>query len=203
MTPHTAHPLSRRPALAGVVALVLVAVLALPGATSAAQPTLERVHFRLSDDPEVFDYDDCGEHPPAHDLRHRQRAGLLHRRHLRHARPERRHLRLAHGHFGATSTNTNTVTGQSATLEEGYRYPNSGDAVVEDHPDQIAFFVNDTGTHKLRGPDGTVLWHSAGLTTSFVVRIPGEGIVSAEILVQHGNLADGDFCQVLTTSLGL
>ena len=77
------------------------------------------------------------------------------------------------------------------------------DTAVEGHPDQIAFYATETGTRKLRGPDGKVLWHSAGTTTSFVVVVPGEGVVSAEILVQHGKLADGDFCQILTTALGL
>jgi hypothetical protein len=42
-----------------------VALLALPGAASAAQPTLERVHFHLGHgDSEVGDYDDCGDTLP-------------------------------------------------------------------------------------------------------------------------------------------
>jgi hypothetical protein len=48
-----------------------------------------------------------------------------------------------------------------------------------------------------------VLWHIAGITTSYVIVVPGDHLVSAEVLVQHGKLADGNFCQVLTTSLGL
>ena len=184
--------------------LVAVFVLvAFPGAASAAKPTLEKIHFHFGDDPGVFDYDDCGEDLPLTAVTTGVNTGYF--------------VVDTHGtpdpgddtFVSITGTNeghetyTNTVTGQIATLEFAHRFRNTGSRAVEGQPDQIAIDVTDTGTETLRGPDGMVLWHHAGLTESVVVVIPGEGVVSEEPLIRHGNLADGDFCQVLSTALGL
>jgi hypothetical protein len=185
-------------------ALALLALLALPGAASAAQPTQERVHFRLSDDPEVFDYDDCGATLPLTTFGTGNGQGYFVVE--THGTPDPGDDTFVSltGYFAGKSTITNTETGLSATVEEGYKYANAGGTAVAGQPDQIAFYATDTGTHKLRGPDGTVLWHSAGATTSLVVRIPSDGtLVSAEVLLRHGKVAEGDFCQALTAALGL
>jgi len=187
-----------------VVLTAALALLALPGSASAAQPTLERVHFRLSDDPEVFDYDDCGDTLPLTTFGTGNGQGYFIVDTHGTPDPSDDTFVSLTGTFAGTSTITNTETGLSATVEEGYKYANAGGTAVAGHPDQIAFTATENGTRKLRGPDGKVLWHSAGITTSLVVRIPSEGtFVSAEVLLQHGKQADGDFCQVLTAALGL
>ena len=203
MTPRPAQPLSRRPALAGVVALVLVAVLAFPGATSAAKPTLEKIHFHFRDDPTVGDYDDCGEDLPLTVFTTGVNTGYFVVDTHGTSDPSDDTFVSITGTNEGHATFTNTVTGQSVTLEFAHRFRNSERTTVAGHPDQFAVSVTDTGTETLHGPDGTVLWHHAGLTESFVIVIPGEGVVSEEPLIRHGNLADGDFCQVLSTALGL
>jgi hypothetical protein len=206
MTPRTAQPLSRHPALAGLVAVVLVALLAFPGAASAEK--LRMVHFvDHNDGSEVFDYDDCGEDLPLTVFT----TGVLSADLFfdSHGTPDPNDDTFVSitATFSGGDTITNTINNLSATAEYNVRFRNSAATVLDSDTGEFAMSVTNTGSAKLRGPDGKVLWHGAGLTRSYLVLIPnpdsGPTLVSEDILFRAGKEAEGDFCQVLTTSLGL
>lgn len=199
------HRIIARSAFVLVAVLALLALIAGPVAASPPAEQLRRVHFvDHNDGSEVIDYNDCGADLPLTVFTTGVLNGELFFDTHGTTDPNDDTFVSITATFSGSDTITNTENGLSATAEYNVRFRNSAEIAVEGHPEQLAFFVTNTGSAKLRGPDGKVLWQGAGLTRSFVVRIPEEGtIVSEEILFRAGKVAGGDFCQILTTSLGL
>jgi len=104
-----------------------------------------------------------------------------------------------------TDTITNTENGLMADAEYDARIQNSPEIDLGDGT--VAVYQTTTGTGKLRGPDGAILWQGAGISTVYLILIPVEGsgpiVVSSTILVEHGLQPNSSFCAALLPALGL
>jgi hypothetical protein len=179
------------------VLTAVFAVLAFAAAPVAAG-TPTTVHFvDHNDGSEVVDFNDCGAALPLTVFTTGVLTGII-------TFAENGDVRTFEATFSGADTITNTDTGLSATGEYHSRFRNAEQIDLGDG--SFLLRQTTTGNAKLRGPDGTLLWHGAGRTIVDLVLIPKENappiVVSENVIVQHGKQADGDFCQILTAALG-